>query len=102
MTTIHYGSLQEKEADPKMKAKKKSLLDTEVFQDFADLSGTRFQFRISQVQQAALSRASGHLPQPAKQLELVAEKKAKDSRTFPACMYPIQLLKLGMGEPVYR
>lgn len=69
------------EEAPRKKGKeKKSLLASVEFEDFAILSGSRFNFRISKIQQEALNRASGHLPHPSKQLELAAAQRKKKHR----------------------
>ena len=66
---------------------KKSLLETVVIEDSMVLCGARFKFRIAKVQQEALNSASGHLPQPSRQLELVSQKRQKKTRGrgHPAC-----------------
>ena len=72
---------------PKNKKKKKeakTISLTEPFEDFVELSGARYQFRIAKIQQQALNNASGHLPHPLKQLELVTQKKSKSKRSHHA------------------
>ena len=57
-------------------------------EDFTTIAGSRFAFRISKVQQEALNKATGHLPEPSKQLELVNQKrKNKRTRAYHACTW---------------
>lgn len=63
---------------------KKTVVHTEKVEDFAELSGARLQFRISRVQQEALDKATGHVPHPLQQLELMNKKKEKGPKAYHA------------------
>lgn len=77
-----------KKTTGKKGAEKKSLMEVVAFEDHMVLSGTRFNFRIAKVQQEALNKARGHLPHPSKQLELVNQRRKKESRGCHACNQP--------------
>ena len=52
------------------------------FEDFRNYASSKFAVTISRVQQAALERACGRVPLPAKQLELANAKREKEPRMY--------------------
>lgn len=85
--SLLFHTVVQEPAKTKKKGKEKqSLLDVVNFKDSTVLPSGRFEFRISAIQQEALSRATGHLPHPSKQLELAVTKKKKKPRSYHVCI----------------
>ena len=58
-----------------------SVQAVEKFQDFRLLKNSQFKLTIARVQQLALEKSRGPIPLPALQLELMNQKKNKQSRS---------------------
>ena len=59
------------------------------FEQFKDLSESTYRVTISKVQQLALQKAGGPVPNPSQQLELLNKKKGKEQRSQPVDKYGI-------------